>query len=116
MRLTPGRDRDSMWSTPLARVKKRSNRPVMSVSICSGGIPEKNVATTTTGILIGGNRSTGIRTRLVTPTTHVIRHRTRMRYGYRREKRDMRVSGGAFAGDCRSQLSQRQIWALGQFD
>ena len=35
-----------MWSTPPARVKKRSNRPVMSVSICSGGMPLKNVATT----------------------------------------------------------------------
>ena len=34
---------------PLASVKKRSNRPVMSVSICSGGMPEKKVATTTTG-------------------------------------------------------------------
>src|SRR5215471_12459896 len=57
---------------PLASVKNRSNRPVISFSICSGGMPEKNVATTTTGILIEGNRSTGIRTRLVSPTTHVI--------------------------------------------
>jgi hypothetical protein len=32
------------------QVKKRSKRPVMSLSICSGGIPEKNVATTTTGM------------------------------------------------------------------
>ncbi len=66
---------------PLASVKKRSNRPVMSVSICSGGMPEKKVATTTTGMLIGGNRSTGIRTRLVTPTTQVIRQSTMTKYG-----------------------------------
>src|SRR5258708_40377595 len=79
MRLTPGSDRDSMWSIPLARVKKRSKRPVMSVSICSGGMPEKKVATTTTGILIGGNKSTGIRTNVVTPTTQVIRHTTMTR-------------------------------------
>ncbi len=52
MRLTPGSERDSMWSMPLPSVKKRSKRPVMSVSICSGGMPEKNVATTTTGMLI----------------------------------------------------------------
>jgi hypothetical protein len=49
----------------------------------------KNVATTTTGILIGGNKSTGIRTRLVTPTTQVIRQMTMMRYGRRMAKRDM---------------------------
>jgi hypothetical protein len=78
-----------MWSTPLARVKKRSKRPVMSVSICSGGMPLKKVATTTTGILIGGNRSTGIRTKLVTPTTQVMRQMTMMRYGRRMAKRDM---------------------------
>ena len=35
---------------PLPRVKKRSKRPVMSFSICSGGMPEKKVATTTTGM------------------------------------------------------------------
>ena len=70
-----------MWSMPLASVKKRSNRPVMSFSICSGGMPEKNVATTTTGILIGGNKSTGIRTRLVTPTTQTMRQMTMIRYG-----------------------------------
>ena len=29
-----------MWSMPLPSVKKRSKRPVMSVSICSGGMPE----------------------------------------------------------------------------
>src|ERR1022692_4614371 len=65
MMLTPVKERDSMWSMPAARVKNRSNRPVMSFSICSGGMPEKKVATTTTGILIGGNRSTGRRTRPV---------------------------------------------------
>src|SRR5215469_8174667 len=78
-----------MWSTPLASVKKRSNRPVMSVSICSGGMPLKNVATTTTGILIGGNKSTGIRRRLVTPTTQVIKQMTMTKYGNRKANRDM---------------------------
>ena len=68
-----------MWSTPLARVKKRSKRPVMSVSICSGGMPEKKVATTTTGMRIGGNRSTGMRTRVLTPTTQVMRQKTMMK-------------------------------------
>jgi hypothetical protein len=70
-------------------VKNLSKRPVMSVSICSGGIPLKNVATTTTGILIGGNKSTGIRMRLVTPTTQTMRQMTMMRYGRRMAKRDM---------------------------
>ena len=51
----------------------------------------KNVATTTTGILIGGNKSTGIRTRLVTPTTQVMRQMTMMRYGRRMAKRDMKM-------------------------
>jgi hypothetical protein len=40
MRLTPGSERDSMCSMPLASVKNRSKRPVMEFSICSGGIPE----------------------------------------------------------------------------
>jgi hypothetical protein len=39
MMLTPGSERDSMCSMPAACVKKRSNRPVISVSICSGGMP-----------------------------------------------------------------------------
>ena len=39
MMLTPGSDRDSMCSMPLPEVKNRSNRPVISVSISSGGIP-----------------------------------------------------------------------------
>ena len=69
----------------LASVKNRSNRPVMSVSICSGGMPEKNVATTTTGILIGGNRSTGMRATVLTPTTASTRQRTTIRYGFRIE-------------------------------
>ena len=64
----------------------------MSVSICSGGMPLKNVATTTTGILIGGNKSTGIRTRLVTPTTQVMRQMTMIRYGRRMAKRDMKMN------------------------
>ena len=37
--LTPGSDRDSMCSIPLPSVKNLSKRLVMSVSICSGGIP-----------------------------------------------------------------------------
>src|SRR5262245_33613764 len=74
-----------MCSMLLASVKKRSNLPVMSVSICSGGIPEKNVATTTTGIWIGGNRSTGIRTIDTTPTTANTRQKTTIRYGLRIE-------------------------------
>ncbi len=81
-----------MWSMPLPSVKKRSKRPVMSVSICSGGIPEKNVATTTTGMLMVGNRSTGMRTRLVMPTTAVIRQATMMKYGKRIANRDMAAS------------------------
>ncbi len=76
IRLTPGSERDSMWSMPAASVKNRSNRPVISVSICSGGMPEKNVATTTTGMLMGGNKSTGMRTRVVTPTTQTMRQMT----------------------------------------
>ena len=32
-------------------------------------------------MLMGGNKSTGIRTRLVTPTTQVIRQMTMIRYG-----------------------------------
>ena len=39
MMLTPASERDSMWSMPEPSVKNRSNRPVMSVSICSGGMP-----------------------------------------------------------------------------
>ena|SRR5579885_4605 len=74
---------------PLPSVKNRSKRPVMSFSMSSGGIPEKNVATTTTGMLMPGNRSTGMRTRLLTPTTTTIRQATMMKYGYRRENLDM---------------------------
>jgi hypothetical protein len=29
IKLTPGNERDSMWSMPLPSVKKRSKRPVM---------------------------------------------------------------------------------------
>ncbi len=76
MMLTPGKERDSMCSMPLPKVKKRSNRPVISFSTCSGGMPLKNVATTTTGILIAGKRSTGIRAMLVMPKTQTIRQRT----------------------------------------
>ncbi len=38
--LTPSSERDSMWSMPLASVKKRSSGLVMSVSMSSGGMPE----------------------------------------------------------------------------
>jgi hypothetical protein len=53
----------------------------MSFSICSGGIPEKKVATTTTGMLMGGNKSTGIRIKLVTPSTQVMRQMTMIKNG-----------------------------------
>ena len=86
IKLTPGKDRDSMCSILLASVKNRSKRPVISASICSGGMPEKNVATITTGMLISGKRSTGIRATAVIPTTAIIRHTTRIRYGLRIEK------------------------------
>jgi len=52
-------------------------------------MPEKNVATTTTGMLMLGNRSTGMRTRLVMPITAVIRQVTMTKYGKRIAKRDM---------------------------
>ena len=68
-----------MCSIPLPSVKNRSKRPVMSFSICSGGMPLKKVAMTTTGILIAGKRSTGIRAMLVTPKTQTIRQRTMMK-------------------------------------
>ena len=89
IRLTPGRERDSMCSMLLPSVKNRSKRPVMSVSTCSGGMPEKKVATTTTGILMSGNRSTGMRPRLVTPTTATIRQMTTIRYGLPMAKPDI---------------------------
>src|SRR5579872_6808228 len=78
-----------MWSIPDPRVNMRSNWPVMSFSTCSGGMPEKKVATTTTGILIGGNKSTGIRTTLVKPTTHTARQATTIKCGWRMAKRDI---------------------------
>src|SRR6202044_3438358 len=43
------------------------------------------VATTTSGKLIGGKRSTGIRERLVTPITSSVRQITMMKYGLRIE-------------------------------
>src|SRR5215469_5322177 len=112
MRLTPGSERDSIWSTPLASVKNRSNRPVMSVSICSGGMPLKNVATTTTGILIGGNKSTGIRNRLVTPTTHVIRQMTMTKYGKRKAKRDMKKNSKVLGAGGRAKFFDGDIRGL----
>jgi len=36
-----------------------------------------------------GNKSTGMRTRLVTPMTRMTRHTTMMKYGLRIEKRDI---------------------------
>jgi hypothetical protein len=75
-----GQDRDSMCSMPLPRVKKRSKRPVMSVSICSGGMPLKKVATTTTGILISGKEiDRHAHQRALMPTTIVMRQRTTMK-------------------------------------
>ncbi len=52
---------------PLPSVKKRSNLPVISVSISSGAMPLYEVATTTSGRLMDGNRSTGILTTQVAP-------------------------------------------------
>jgi len=43
-------------------------------------------------MLIGGNKSTGIRTRKATPSTVVIMQMTMIRYGKRRAKRDMENS------------------------
>src|SRR5882724_10728766 len=101
-----------MWSMPLPRVKKRSKRPVMSFSICSGGMPEKKVATTTTGMRTAGKRSTGMRTRLVTPITQIIKHMTMMRYGYRMEKRDMEKKGElAFGGGPRLIANRTRVAA-----
>ena len=76
MMLTPGSERDSMWSMPGASVKKRSRRRVMSFSICSGGMPGKNVAVTTTVMSIEGNISTGILDRNETPSTTINRAQT----------------------------------------
>src|ERR1700722_6713705 len=61
----------------------------MSDSICSGGIPEENVATTTTGILTSGKRSTGIRVTVVIPTTITNRHIIKMKNGYLIAKEDI---------------------------
>jgi len=44
-------------------------------------MPLKNVAIITTGILIAGKRSTGIRAMLVMPRTQTIRQSTMMKYG-----------------------------------
>jgi hypothetical protein len=42
-------------------------------------MPLKNVATTTTGILIGGKRSTGMRATVVVPMMAIIKQRTIIR-------------------------------------
>src|SRR5690606_32180182 len=78
-----------MCSILLARVKKRSKRPVISASTCSGGIPEKNVATTTTGMLIAGKRSTGIRMTLLRPTMARTKQTTTTTCGFRIANRDI---------------------------
>ena len=41
---------------------------------------------------MAGNMSTGIRTRLVTPTTAITRQTTTIKYGLRMAKRDMAES------------------------
>src|SRR5260370_38259964 len=86
MMLTPGSERDSMWSMPGASVKKRSWREVMSFSTCSGGIPGKNVAGTHTVMSMDGNMSTGLLTRNDTPSTTMRRAQSTMKYGLRRGK------------------------------
>src|SRR5262249_40387160 len=78
----------SMWSIPLASVKKRSNGLVISVSTSSGGIPEKNVATTTSGILIGGKRYTRIPPQLGVPVNVSTRQKKEVKEGIRKGKRD----------------------------
>jgi hypothetical protein len=45
------------------------------------------VATTTSGKLMEGKRSTGMRTRLVTPITIKAKQQTMMKYGLRIENR-----------------------------
>lgn len=59
-------------------------------------MPEKKVATTTTGIRIEGNKSTGIRTKLVMPTMQVIRQTTTIKYGYRMANFDTVISSYLF--------------------
>ena len=51
----------------------------MLFSTCSGGIPEKNVARTTTGISIAGNISTGIRRTLTVPNIATMKQATTMK-------------------------------------
>src|SRR2546422_9826457 len=95
MMLTPGSERDSMWSMPGASVKKRSWREVMSFSTCSGGIPGKKVAVTTTVMSMEGNMSTGILARNDTPSTTMSSAQTMMKYGFRIENAAMALADSA---------------------
>ena len=47
------------------------------------------MATTTTGMFMAGNMSTGMRTSVATPTTATIRQRTTMKYGFLMANRDI---------------------------
>jgi hypothetical protein len=62
---------------------------VISLSTCSGGIPEKKVATSTTGMFMDGNISTGMRKRLLRPSTVITRQATTIKYGVRMENPDI---------------------------
>src|ERR1700733_12299703 len=67
---------------------------------------------------MAGNKSTGIRIRLVTPTTQVIRQSTIIRYGYRSAKRDItRMSSlwRIFFDGC-PEFFDGKIRRLAQFD
>jgi len=85
MMLTPNIDRDSMWSMPLARVKKRSQ---------GIGNVDFNVLRRHAGIescyhhfrqIDGRKQVHGMRTTLVTPRTSSAKQQTTMKYGLRIE-------------------------------
>ena len=50
-------------------------------------------------MFMAGNMSTGMRARLVTPTTAMIRQTTTMKYGFRMAKEDMLLVGPCHRGD-----------------
>src|SRR6185312_6692966 len=84
----------------------------MSLSICSGGMPEKKVATATTGMSIDGNISTGMRPMLTTPITATNRQTTTIRYGVLMAKRDIRSA--SFSGVRRIDQSGARLLSVGQ--
>src|SRR5580693_9285864 len=75
---------------------------------------------TTTGMLIGGNKSTGMRTSATVPTMAMTRHITMMRKGYLIAKRDIislrkylqlrdRVPSAGFFGRCEIRCDCRSL-------